>query len=278
MCGLDFGHNVVIPPLPIPEFVGHFTPPTDRVQRIRVRLGKQGDMRLISHLDWLRLLDRVVRRAAIPIAFTGGFHPSPRIVPANALSLGATSSGEIVDFELTRQIDPAQFHQLLAYHLPSDMPVYAVEEVDLKTPSATQLLEQAEYHLTVTTSDETDPPSPNDWQTWIDKILASSEIWTEQTTKSGKVHSVNLRDRLSSLTLVSADHHPPSTIHHSPTLHPPTLNYIGSCRNDGTMLRPEHLITMLEQVAGREFRLLHSHRDRLILGSTVTAGSAEASD
>ncbi|PSB66847.1 TIGR03960 family radical SAM protein, partial [filamentous cyanobacterium CCP1] len=86
VCGADFGHNVVVPPLPIPQFSGHFTPNQERVQRLRVWFGKQKDMALVSHLDLARLFDRAIRRAAIPISFTGGFHPGPRISFANALS------------------------------------------------------------------------------------------------------------------------------------------------------------------------------------------------
>jgi len=252
VCGVEFGHNVVVPPPPIPEFMGNFTPPTNRVQRLRVSIGKLGEMRFISHLDWLRLLDRVVRRASIPIAFTGGYHPSPRIVPANALPLGVTSSGEIIDFELSCWVDPMKFLNLLREYLPADMPVFQVAEVDLKSPSATQLLIQAEYHLTVTTLEEgVDPPQ---WQTWINRILDSTHIVTSHKTKSGQIRTVNLRDRLNSLSLIPFP---------NPTIG--EIHYLGSCRNDGTLLRPEHLIVMLEQVAHQPFRLLSSHRQQLIL-------------
>jgi hypothetical protein len=105
ICGPDFGHNVVVPPPPIPDFTGHFQPNQTRAQRIRVWLGKLGELSLLGHLDLVRLFDRAVRRAALPIAFTGGYHPGPRISPANALPLGATSTGEIVDFELTQLVD-----------------------------------------------------------------------------------------------------------------------------------------------------------------------------
>ena len=67
--------------------------------------GKIEEMGLISHLDLVRLFDRAIRRAALPISFTGGYHPGPKIAIANALSLGITSNGEIVDFELTEDIE-----------------------------------------------------------------------------------------------------------------------------------------------------------------------------
>ena len=256
VCSVDFGHNVVVPPPEIPEFAGQFVPNQNRVQRLRVWLGKQGDMALVSHLDLLRLFDRVVRRAQIPIAFTGGFHPGPRISPANALALGATSTGEIVDFELTAAMDPANFQHTLTTYLPPDIPVYRVEVVDLKGPSATQLVYQAEYLLTVAIPEQ--EVNAIQWQIWIDQILATEAIPFEQTSKSGKKRMVNLRDRLFELTLVQTD--------------PTILRYIGSCCNDGTLLRPEHLVFMLEQICGWELELQHTHRQQLILKPLIGDG------
>jgi len=255
VCGTDFGHNIVIPPPQIPEFAGEFVPNTTKAQRLRVRFGKQGDMALVSHLDLLRLFDRALRRAGLPISFTGGFHPMPRISLANALALGASSSGEIVDFELNQVIEAEAFRQQLADALPTDIPIYNVEELDLKGSAATQLLEAAEYFITVAAFEEM--PSAK-WQELIDIIKTKDEIWYEQKTKSGKTNVINLRDRLFDLDLLETKS--------SPAESTGILRYVGSCRNDGTLLRPEQILFMLEQVASAEFQLLHIHRNQLILG------------
>ena len=250
VCGVDFGHNVVVPPLPIPQFAGHFEPNQQRSQRLRVRLGKMGEMALISHLDLMRLFDRAVRRASLPITFSGGFHPAPRIVSANALPLGTTSSGEIVDFELTEVLDPKVFWEKLASKLPSEIHIYSVESVDVSAPAATQLLEKAEYQIAVAV---TEAASFAQWQEWIDSIKAKEEIWFEQTTKSGKVQSINLRDRLFDLALIEVNELQA------------VFRYIGSCRNDGTLLRSDQVLYLLEQASQQELRLLQTHRSRLIL-------------
>ena len=252
VCGTDFGHNVVVPPLPIPPFAGHFEPNQQRSQRLRVRLGKMGEMALISHLDLMRLFDRAVRRASLPVTFTGGFHPAPRIVSANALPLGTTSSGEIVDFELTETIDPQVFWEKLASKLPSEIPIYSVELVEVSAPAATQLLEKAEYRITI---DFTKAASSTQWQAWIDTIKAKKEIWFEQTTKSGKLQSINLRDRLFDLALIEVSELQA------------VFRYIGSCRNDGTLLRADHVLHLLEQASQQELRLLQIHRTQLILSN-----------
>lgn len=248
VCSTDFGHNVVIAPPEIPVFAGEFVPNKARVQRLRVWFGKQGDMGLVSHLDLIRLFDRVVRRAQIPIAFTGGFHPGPRIAPANALALGATSTGEIVDFELTQSLEPDVFRQRLTDHLPAALPIYSVAEVPLSAPSASQAVDRAEYRLTVELAAE----AVAQWQGWVDAVLATAEIWFEQTHKNGKTKRINLRDRLHDLTLIQTE----------PQVR---VRYIGDCHNDGTILRPEHLVFMLETVSGQPIQLQKIHRDRLIL-------------
>jgi radical SAM family uncharacterized protein/radical SAM-linked protein len=278
VCGADFGHNVVEPPQSIPPFSGQFVPNQTRAQRMRVRLGKLGDLALISHLDLLRLFDRAIRRAALPIAFTGGFHPSPRIAPASALPLGVTSSGEIVDFDLTEAISVEAFQQQLAAQLPSEMPIYRVEAIAPNSDSATHLLEQAEYFITVSALSE---PAPSEaapastsvqWQAWVEQVLAVPELWIEQTTKSGKTRLVNLRDRLFELQLIeAAPNYLPQRL--QPNLegwanlasNTVTLRFVGSCRNDGNLLRPEHLVYMLQQIAAQEFQLQHIHRAQLFL-------------
>lgn len=253
VCSTDFGHNIVVEPPTIPQFNGDFQPNQEKVQRFRVWFGKQGDMALVSHLDLVRLFDRVVRRGGIPISFTGGFHPGPRISIANALTLGMTSSGEIVDFETHSLIELEDFKQRLINNLPADIPVYKVEEIEIKSPSATKLLEKAEYTLTLNTDDFI---SLETWQNWINEINNSDEIWLEKVTKTRKKIQVNLKERLFSLTLLSDD------IEEN---HQVKINYIGSCRNDGTLLTPDQVHYMLEFVSKTNLNLLHAHREKMIL-------------
>jgi len=257
ICGVDFGHNVVIPPLPIPKFEGHFKPNSNKVQRLRVWFGKLGDMALVSHLDLVRLYDRAIRRASLPIAYTSGYHPMPRIMIANALPLGATSEGEIVEFELTQAMEVEEFKQRLTSQLPSDVPLYRVEEVDLTTRTATQVLERAEYLLTIRVEGD----AVLQWHEWVEHVKEREVIEWQHTTKSGKKYPVNLRDRLFELEVKQ-----PLQAREEEGVGSAIVRYVGSCRNDGTLLRPEHLIYMLEQVTHQEFQLLHSHRQQLILG------------
>ncbi len=252
VCGTDFGHNVIVPPMPIPEFTGQFIPNTDKAQRIRVWFGKVGKMSLIGHLDLAKLFDRAIRRASIPVTYSGGFHPAPRIMIANALPLGSTSTGEIADFELTTIMDEAEFKSKLAAQLPADIPIYRVESVDLKQPAASALITQAEYLITVSSASETF----TQWESWIAAVLASQEIIQNKKSKSGKNTQINLRDRLYELELLKVGGETDVE-----------LRYVGSCANDGTLLRPEQMVFMLEQLSGVELHLVNVVRSRLILDS-----------
>jgi radical SAM family uncharacterized protein/radical SAM-linked protein len=260
VCGTDFGHNVVVPAMPIPEFTGQFVPNTDKVQRIRMWFGKVGKMALVSHLDLARLFDRAIRRASIPVTYSGGFHPAPRIMIANALPLGATSTGEIADFELTAPMDEAEFQAKLVAQLPTDIPIYRVESIDLKQPASTQLLTKAEYILTVAAPTVENPQ----WETWIAEILSREEVTQEQKTKSGKKKLVNLRERLFELEITEPTARPSQEGNDGRALI--NLRYVGSCVNDGTLLRPEQMVYMLEQVSAQELQLIKITRSRLILG------------
>ncbi|MGB3299090.1 MAG: TIGR03960 family B12-binding radical SAM protein [Phormidesmis sp.] len=266
ICGPDFGHNIVVPPLEIPEFDGHFKPNQTRAQRLRIKVGKLGDMALIGHLDFARLMDRAIRRASLPIAFTGGFHPGPRISPANALPLGMTSTGEIVDFELTERVEPADFRARLQAQLSEDVPIYETVEVLVNSPSATKCLDRVEYLMAVNTAEG----EAGDWKSWAQQVLAAEQIMHSKTTKSGKVKAVDLRSRLFELSVANASQlaNLPESVHNR--LKPietesAVLRYVGSSRNDGSLLKPQDVVTMLESISAREILLGSVHRVQMIL-------------
>jgi radical SAM family uncharacterized protein/radical SAM-linked protein len=259
VCGTDFGHNIVIKSPPIPKFSGEFIPNSQKVQRLRVWFGKLGDMALVGHLDLLKLLDRAIRRASIPLAFTGGYRPNPRISIAYALPLGATSSGEIADFELTESMNLEEFKQKLSAGLPETIPLYQIQEVPVESSSLTDAIAKAEYHLTVSWRGEEN--AIPEWLKWVNAVKATSEILWEKTTKSGNKKLINLREQLFELDVISLE----GTV----------LRYVGSCLNDGTQLRPKHIIEMLEQVTHQEFQLLHIHRQTLLTLSEPSSPSED---
>ena len=78
------------------------------VQRIRIRYAKRGPLRFTSHRDFARAFERALRRAAVPIAFSQGFTPHPKISYASAAPTGVGSEAEYLEIGLQAEVDPAQ--------------------------------------------------------------------------------------------------------------------------------------------------------------------------
>ena len=93
-----------------------------------MRYAKRGRLRFSSTRDFQRALERAVRRAGVPMAFSAGFHPHPRISYANAAPTGAASEAEYFQLQLTQQCDLEALRAALDESLPQDMAVLRVVE------------------------------------------------------------------------------------------------------------------------------------------------------
>lgn len=98
------------------------------VQRLRIRYAKRGPLRFSSHRDFQRALERALRRAAVPMAFSAGFSPHPKISYANAAPTGAASEAEYVEIAVTRRCDPDAVRAELDAALPPGLDVVDVVE------------------------------------------------------------------------------------------------------------------------------------------------------
>jgi uncharacterized protein (DUF2344 family) len=168
----------------------------------------------------------------------------------------------------------------LAAKLPENIPIYKVESIDLKAPSASQLLEAAEYVITVASagslavngelglenSAAVSVADEANWEDWVKTIAQTKAFWRVHTTKSGKTQDVNLRERLHKLELVEQKSESSTRASGGTSEGRAVLRYTGSCRSDGNLLKPEHIVFMLEQVSQQEIQLLQVERSQLILG------------
>src|SRR5512133_2414458 len=96
-------------------------PPAPVVQRLRLRYAKRGRLRFSSTRDFQRALERAVRRADVPMAFSAGFHPHPRISYANAAPTGTASEAEYVELALSERVDPEAVRAALDEALPTGL-------------------------------------------------------------------------------------------------------------------------------------------------------------
>jgi radical SAM-linked protein len=149
VCGPELGHNVVIPPPPVPAALPRRAPASERVARLRFGFAKGGTLALISHLDTLRMLERALRRSGLPVSFTGGFHPLPRLQLALPLPLGVEGEGEWLDLEFTAPIDPEAARQALAEVLPAEFRLLSAAVVPMAAPSLSQELEAAQWRFSL---------------------------------------------------------------------------------------------------------------------------------
>lgn len=118
--------------------------------RVRITFAKQGPLRFIGHLDLHRLWERAMRRADLPLAYSQGFHPQPKISLAAALPLGFSSRSEVLDVRLNEELSVTDISTRLQESLPPDIQIINVQMVDERLPALqTQVLSAAyNAHLT----------------------------------------------------------------------------------------------------------------------------------
>ncbi len=117
--------------------------------RLRITFSKTAAMRYTGHLDLHRAWERAFRRSRLPLAYSQGFHPQPRLNLAAALPLGFTSDCELLDAWLETVQPVEQVLQALTLALPPGMVVRSLEQVDLRLPALQTQTQSAEYEVTL---------------------------------------------------------------------------------------------------------------------------------
>jgi len=119
----------------------------EAVQRLRLRFSRGEELKYISHLDLMRLWERVLRRAGIPMAYSEGFSPHPRISLAAPLPIGVTSEAELMDVVVKKTVSPLFFMQHTKPQLPSGMEVIEIVQVPLTAPSLQSQAQFIDYRV-----------------------------------------------------------------------------------------------------------------------------------
>ncbi|HEX5836295.1 MAG TPA: TIGR03936 family radical SAM-associated protein [Anaerolineales bacterium] len=120
--------------------------------RIRITFTKQGPLRYTGHLDLHKLWERAARRAALPLAYSQGFHPQPKMNIAAALPLGFSSICEVLDMRIKQEIPLDGLAQRLQDTLPAGIRILNIERVDDSQPALQTQVASAEYEVTLTES------------------------------------------------------------------------------------------------------------------------------
>ena len=250
VCGPDLGHNVVVPPPVVPTQLPAKAPASERVCRLRIRFAKTGSMALLSHLDLMRMLERALRRSALPISYTGGFHPLPRIQIALALPLGAEADGEWMDLEFTTSVTGEQLLMTLQTLLPDGLTLLSAEEVPVSGKSLSQNITGAVWSFDLQLESEEHPG----WPEAVAALMAAEQLIWHDTDKKGRPRERDCRPALRQLMLVSPSDGPRVRLQLEATVDPM-----------GRSIRPSQIKHWLEAELGSTLQLHALRREALQL-------------
>ena len=163
--------------------------------RLRITFAKQGALRYTGHLDLHKLWERAARRAELPLAYSQGFHPQPKMNIAAALPLGFSSRYEVIDMRLEREIPLEGLREKLQQTLPTGIQVSHVERVDERLPALQTQVASAEYEVTLT-----EAVDGSELERRIDSVMGSESILRE---RRGKTY--DLRPLIEELKVLESD-------------------------------------------------------------------------
>lgn len=138
-------------------------------QRFRVWFRKGERVRYISHLDVLRAWERSLRRAELPLAYSQGFTPHPKLAFASPLPLGFVSEAEVMDVTLDERVELPEFVRRLSEQTTEDLAVMTVEEVALSAPAPQAAMLWCDYRLTL-------PVDPRDAEVAVARFMALDSL------------------------------------------------------------------------------------------------------
>ncbi|AEY65255.1 TIGR03936 family radical SAM-associated protein [Clostridium sp. BNL1100] len=220
---------------------------------IRVKFRRGDEVKFISHLDLMKVFERAIRRARLPIAYSQGFNPHPGMVFGLPLGVGVTSEAEYGDFEITDdEMSAQEFADRLNLQLPKGMEVLAAKKkVSKQNIMAT--IAASEYIVIVGTPAECNQKT---LKTAIDKYLSQKEIVVKKRTKNG-VKDTDIRDMIFDLNF---ELQPFGTFN---IIRFTALVSAGSKAN----LKPDLLIESLCGYLGIEYEIDRIHRTKLFVRS-----------
>lgn len=114
---------------------------------IRFRFSVGGEVRFLSHLDLLRTMERALRRSGLPIAYSEGYSPRPKMSFGFALPVGVLSTAEYGDFDFTKDVSAAEFTAIYNEHLPRGLRVLRAKILPARTPALMSTINAAAYEI-----------------------------------------------------------------------------------------------------------------------------------
>ncbi|MFI7007457.1 TIGR03936 family radical SAM-associated protein [Streptomyces sp. NPDC050145] len=169
------------------------------MQRIRLRYTKRGRLRFTSHRDFQRAFERALRRAEVPMAYSAGFTPHPKVSYANAAPTGTGSEAEYLEIALTAQRDPEKLRELLDESMPVGLDI--IDAVEARTSGLADRLTASVWELRL------DGVSVEEAARAAEAFRAAETVEVQRRTKSG-IRTFDSRSAVVSLDAVAASDDP----------------------------------------------------------------------
>jgi radical SAM-linked protein len=166
------------------------------VQRLRIRYAKRGRLRFTSHRDFARAFERAIRRSGVPIAFSAGFSPHPKVSYAGATPTGVASEAEYLEIGLAEARDPAMVGAALDAALPPGIDIVeVVDAASSQTKTLAERIEASQWRIWL--------PEVSEGQarTSVERLLALDSALVERPTKDG-TRTVDVRAAIRCATVV----------------------------------------------------------------------------
>ncbi len=163
--------------VPAPDAMGETVPPPK--QRMRLRIGREGEARLLSHLELQSVWIRALRRAEAPLAYTQGFHAHPRMNFSTAAPLGEESHADFLDVFMMEECDPSALEARLRATLPMGFLLLGAGPVPLNAPSLMSSVAGFRYRFYVE-GDSTELSRQ------VEALLAQDSIMVGRSVKAGQ--------------------------------------------------------------------------------------------
>lgn len=172
---------------------------------IRIQFRKTREGRFLSHLDLMHTWERVIRRSQLPLAFSQGFNPHPKINFASALALGTTSDGEYMDMELTEELPLEQIQQMLEEAIPPAFEIVQMQAVTGKVPSLMSMIQRARYQLYL---EFVQPVTQAELDVAVEQFWQMEEVTVYRYKKNSKEKkAVNIRPGVYEIQLTADGNH-----------------------------------------------------------------------
>ncbi|HEY94367.1 MAG TPA: DUF2344 domain-containing protein [Dehalococcoidia bacterium] len=169
------------------------------MQRLRVRFTRGNALKFISHLDIIRLWERVLTRAGIRVAYSEGFSPHPRLSLAAPLAVGVTGESELLDVYTSDFVSPHWFADAVNKQLPAGISILGVQQIGVTIPSLQSQVRQAEYRVEVERAD-----GPADIESAIVSLLSLGKLPWYHERDTGK-REYDLRELIDDIKPESSD-------------------------------------------------------------------------